>query len=87
MCGGAMRRRRVCPIEQRWAARDRYAWRVTSTSDAAVERIRRLEEQLARAPANSAQHRQLAKSIQIEAIHYRKSLDAEQAAEQFDPKP
>jgi hypothetical protein len=60
---------------------------VTLNSEDAVERIRQLEEKLARAPAKSALHRDLTKAIGIEATAHRVALDSEQAAEQFDPKP
>ena len=56
-------------------------------SEAAIDRILQLECQLAAAPAASALRRQLAAAISTEAGHYRKALDAEQAAQQFDPKP
>ena len=56
-------------------------------SDAAITRILKLEGQLAAAPAAGVLRRQLAAAISTEADHYRKALDAEQAAEQFDPKP
>lgn len=60
---------------------------VSYNSDAAITRILRLEGQLAAAPATGFLHRQLAAAISTEADQYRKALDAEQAAEQFDPKP
>ena len=53
--------------------------RLTSGS-AELERIRHLEQQLARAPVDSRKHRTLTAAIRIEARAYRKSLDAEQAA-------
>ena len=53
--------------------------RLTSGA-AGLERIRHLEEQLARAPVDSREHRTLTAAIAIEAGAYRKSLDAEQAA-------
>ena len=52
-----------------------------------IERIRLLEEQLAATPTHSALRRRLARAISVEADLYRKNLDAEQAAEQFDPRP
>ena len=52
-----------------------------------IARIGRLEEELLEAPVNSPRHRLLARAIGIEADLYRKTLDAEQAAQQFDPKP
>jgi len=55
--------------------------------DAGLERIKDLEEQLARARVNSGRHRQLAKAIRIEADAYRKSLDTEQATAKHDSKP
>ena len=60
---------------------------MTNVSEAALEQIRRLGEARSRQPANSARHRQLGEAIEIEADRYRKALDGEQAAEQFDPKP
>jgi hypothetical protein len=59
---------------------------VTSDSEDAVERIRLLEETLARTPAGGGLRRSLAKAIRTQADAYRKALDAEQAAEQFDKK-
>ena len=56
-------------------------------SDAAIERIIALEAQLTRTPATGARHRELMTAIRLEADHYRRALDAEQAAEQFDPRP
>jgi hypothetical protein len=47
---------------------------------AGLERIKLLEEQFARAGVDSREHRQLAAAIRIEAVVYRKSLDADQAA-------
>jgi len=67
--------------------RCRHARVVSYKSDAAITRILRLEGQLAAAPTTGFLHRQLAAAISTEADHYRKALDAEQAAEQFDPKP
>jgi hypothetical protein len=55
-------------------------------SDSGLERIRRLEEQLARTPLNSRQHRTLRAAIRVEARTYRKSLDLEQANALHDPK-
>ena len=55
-----------------------------SASEGAADRIIDLEAQLARAPAKSALRRDLVKAIGIEADKYRKALDGEQAAEQFD---
>jgi hypothetical protein len=47
---------------------------------AGLERIKHLEEQFARASVDSREHRHLAAAIRIEAVAYRKSLDAGQAA-------
>ena len=47
---------------------------------AGLERIKHLEEQLARASVDSAERRMLAAAIRIEAVTYRKSLDTDQAA-------
>jgi hypothetical protein len=49
--------------------------------DAGLERIRRLEVQLSRAPVHSDRHRLLTETIRIEADLYRKSLDAAQRPE------
>jgi hypothetical protein len=57
---------------------------VISDSEGAAERIIDLEAKLARAPAKGAQRRDLMKAIGLEADKYRKALDGEQAAEQFD---
>jgi hypothetical protein len=57
---------------------------VISDSEGAAERIIYLEAKLARAPAKSARRRNLVKAIGIEADKYRKALDGEQAAKQFD---
>jgi BMFP domain-containing protein YqiC len=59
---------------------------VTSNSEDAVERIRQLEETLARTPAGSGMRRDLAKAIRIQADAYRKALDVEQATEEFDKR-
>jgi hypothetical protein len=56
---------------------------VDKNGDAGLERIKSLEEQLAKAPANSARHRQLARAIRTEAALYRKSLDTAQTMERF----
>lgn len=73
----------VCCTEQQRDARSRYTDTVKKNGhiDAGLERIKRLEEQLARAPVNSGRRRQFARAIRIEADLYRKSLDAEQANE------
>ena len=47
--------------------------------DAGLERLKLLEEKLACAPARSLQSLELIDAIRIEAVAYRKSLDAEQA--------
>jgi hypothetical protein len=60
---------------------------MTNVSEAALEQIRRLGQARSRQPANSTRHRQLGEAIEIEADRYRKALDGEQAAEQFDPRP
>jgi hypothetical protein len=57
------------------------------SSEAALEQIRHFLQARSRQPANSARHRQLGEAIEVEADRYRKALDREQAAEQFDPKP
>src|SRR5437667_6917113 len=58
-----------------------------TTADAGLERIKQLEELLARAPSNSRQRRGLKAAIRIEAHAYRKCLDAQQAAATHDARP
>lgn len=60
---------------------------MVNKSEAVIERIRDLEGQRAGARINSIRHRQLTKAIHAQADLYRRSLDSEQASEQFDPKP
>lgn len=55
-------------------------------TDAGIERLLHLEEQLARAPVNSRRHHALRAGIRIETDAYRKSLDIEQAAATHDGK-
>ena len=55
--------------------------------DAGLERIKQLEEEVARTPVNSGLHRQLTQAIRIEADLYRKSLDTEQAKATHDARP
>ena len=76
----------VFAIEQRRTASGRYTGRVGNNSEAGLERIVHLEEQLALAPKNSNRRRTLARAIRVEAALYRKSLDIAQASEQLDPK-
>jgi hypothetical protein len=52
----------------------------TPDCDEGLERIKRLEQQLARQPAHSSARRELAEVVRIEAHLYRKSLDERQAA-------
>jgi hypothetical protein len=47
--------------------------------DGGLERIKRLEQQLARQPFNSTGRRELVEAVRIEADLYRKSLDKWQA--------
>jgi hypothetical protein len=54
---------------------------------AGLERIKHLEAQFARASVDSREHRRLAAAIRIEAVVYRKSLDADQAAALFGREP
>ena len=61
------------------AARGSYTASVVNNIVAGLERILRLEEQLALAPIKSLQRRKLEKAIGIEADLYRKCLDNEQA--------
>jgi CRP-like cAMP-binding protein len=56
-------------------------------SAAVIERMRRLEEQRSGARVNSVRHHQLTQAIRVQANLYRKSVDAEQAAQRFDPPP
>jgi hypothetical protein len=60
------------------APRDAYA---------GLERIKHLEEQLARASVDSGDRRRLAAAIRIEAVAYRKSLDTDQAAAMHGRQP
>ena len=48
-------------------------------SDALLERIKHLGEQVTHSPVNSRQHRMMKVAIRIHADAYRKSLDTEQA--------
>jgi hypothetical protein len=54
---------------------------VPADADAGLDRIKRLQEQLQKAPRRSTGRRALAKVVRIEAGLYRKSLDIRQAAE------
>jgi hypothetical protein len=51
-----------------------------SDAAAVLDRILRLEEQLARVPAQSPLHRTLTAALHLEATAYRRALDVEQAA-------
>jgi hypothetical protein len=53
---------------------------VDKNRDAGLERITRLEEQLARAPMNSDRRRLLTRAIEVEADLYRKTLDKAQSS-------
>jgi hypothetical protein len=53
-------------------------------TDARLERITHLSQQVAEAPTNSRQHQRLRAAIRVEAGAYRKSLDTEQAAATHD---
>jgi hypothetical protein len=53
---------------------------VVPDTDAGLERIKRLEQQLALKPGRSSGRRALAQAVRIEAHLYRKSLDVGQAA-------
>jgi len=57
-----------------------------TTTEALIERIVRLEDQLAHSPVNSRQRRVTRAAIRIEADAYRKSLDVAQAAATHDPR-
>jgi hypothetical protein len=56
-------------------------------TDAAAERISKLEEELALAPMSSRHRRVLTTAIRIEAGAYRKALDGEQASATHDARP
>jgi hypothetical protein len=53
---------------------------VDKNRDAGLERITRLEQQLARAPIHSDRRRLLARAIAVEAALYRKTLDTAQSS-------
>jgi hypothetical protein len=55
--------------------------------DAALERIKSLEEQLALTPVNGRHYRTLLAAIRVEAGAYRRLLDFEQATALHDRKP
>jgi hypothetical protein len=55
--------------------------------DAGLERLRDLEEKLARAPAGRPRRLKLIDAIRVEADVYWKSLDAEQADPAHGAKP
>ena len=57
---------------------------MTQVSENAVERIRTLQEQLARTGGHRAPQRKLLAAIHVAAGTYRRALDREQAAKQFD---
>jgi hypothetical protein len=54
---------------------------------AELERMKHLQERLARSSVNSRRHRELTAAIRIEAAVYRKSLDAGQTAALHDSRP
>jgi hypothetical protein len=58
-------------------------------TDARLERIRHLSDQVATAPVHSRRRHTLRAAIRVEAAAYRKSLDTEQAAatHDVDPRP
>ena len=56
-------------------------------TDARLELIKHLADQVATAPAHSRQHRTLNAAIRVETAAYRRSLDIEQATATHDPKP
>jgi hypothetical protein len=56
-------------------------------TDARLELIKHLSQQVADVPTNSRQHQRLRAAIRVEAGAYRKSLDLEQAMAMHDPKP
>ena len=53
-------------------------------AEAGLERLVRLEKELALVPVNSRRHRALSAGIRIEAVAYRKILDIEQASANHD---
>ena len=57
-----------------------------SKSEAGAERIRNLEEELARAPVSGRERRLLTTAIRNEAGAYRKALDTEQATATHDAR-
>jgi hypothetical protein len=73
--------KRVPALRRRQGERN-HAVLMTASPDAyaGLERIKQLEARFARASVDSREHRRLAAAIRIEAIVYRKSLDASQAA-------
>jgi hypothetical protein len=54
---------------------------------AGLERIKHFEAEFVRTGVHSRRHRELAAAIRIEAVAYRKSLDADQAAAIHDSRP
>ena len=56
-------------------------------SEAGAERIRNLEEELARAPVGSPERHLLKTAIRNEAGAYRKALDNERATATHDARP
>jgi len=56
-------------------------------ADDGLERIKRLEEQLARAGGEIRRQPELTRALHIEANEYRKGLDREQAAATRDSRP
>jgi hypothetical protein len=56
-------------------------------TDARLERIKRLSEQVATAPVHSRRRHTLRAAIRVEADAYRKSLDTEQATATHDAEP
>jgi hypothetical protein len=59
----------------------------SSDADAGLERIKHLEEALARARVKNRRQPELTRAIRIEANAYRKVLDREQAAATRDSRP
>lgn len=56
-------------------------------TDARLEQIKHLSQQVAAAPVDSREHDLLSAAIRVEAAAYRKSLDIEQAASTRDADP
>jgi hypothetical protein len=74
-------------LPKRAPARHAAAAAPSHDGDARLERIKRLEEALARARGKNRWQPELTRAIRIEANAYRKTLDREQAAATRDSRP